>query len=116
MRLAEFSESLAGLPEHRDGLAVLVETQDLTSEAAGEVEIAIRRHEEATRQARKLPLADVFPVEIEELDAPVVTVGDDHLTVADENRVRLIELPWPCAVAAPRRDELAGTVDAQHAS
>ncbi len=45
---------------------------------------------------------------VEDLDAAVARVGDEHLAAGDGDAGRVVELPGPASLAAPRPHELVG--------
>ena len=102
-------------------VAVEIVFQDLRRAAVGGPEVAIARDDEQVdvrRRRTEAPLAQIFPVLVEHLDAMVLPIVDEHLTRLriDRDAVDVVEVARPLLVRrvpllAPRRQVLAVLVE-----
>src|SRR5689334_11281540 len=72
-----------------------------------DIDRVVGRDQQPAGPAKLGPLLEVLAVLVEDLDALVPTIGDEHTAAAVERHgVRHVELAGPHAFFAPRLDEL----------
>src|SRR5262249_51977868 len=115
MRIPNRSRERALRAPRRDHLSAEVELHDLVVIAADGRKIPIGGDHDVLRLAHTSKLIEIFSVLVEDLDAPVPSIGNVNTAISiDVDRMHGIELTISLAGSAPLENELPILVELHH--